>query len=275
VALLASAACGGDDHSADADRSGPKLHLPLDYEAMGDSYSSGAGAPPYEPSGKACYRSARSWPRALATDSPAGIDTIFHVACGGAVAIDLLATAGTTTKAQLPATPQPAVDLVTLTIGGNDIGFGTILARCLVYRCPKPGDSDIQDPLEALRTNLVDRVYPALRKAFPNAVIVHVGYPSITPQRGADIVGCAWMSGGDRTAGEGIIRALDDSIRAAAEKSDVTYVDVFRALKGHEMCTADPWVVPLGTADGAHPTAKGYAAIERAVAEALGLPLQP
>jgi lysophospholipase L1-like esterase len=275
MALLAGAACSDDSSAKHRDGAGDRLHLPVDYEAMGDSYSSGAGAPPYEPAGRACFRSPQSWSRRLATDSPAGIDSIFHVACGGATAVDLLTTAGTTTRAQLPATPRPAIDLVTLTVGGNDVGFGTILARCLVFRCPKPDDRSIRDALEGLRTNLVDKVYPALRTAFPNAQIVHVGYPRITPGKGARIVGCSWLSGGDRTAGEGIIAALDDTIRDATEQAKVGYIDVFDALAGHEMCTSDPWMVPLGQTDGAHPTAKGYAAIERVVAEALGLPLQP
>jgi lysophospholipase L1-like esterase len=277
LALLAAAACSSDDHDAEARRSsGDQLHLPITLEAMGDSFSSGAGAPPYDATGTACYRGPAAWARRLATDSPAGVESIEHVACGGATAADLVAAQGTGLKAQLPTRPDPSISVVTFTIGGNDIQFGSIVTQCVVYRCPKPDDANVRAALSTLERTLVDTTYPALQRAFPNARLVHVGYPRLTPAAGQDIVGCAWLSGGDRTAAEGIIQGLDDTIAAAARRAgDVSYVDVFTALAGHELCSHQPWVVPIGGATAAHPTAAGYQALEVRIAEALGLPLEP
>ena len=48
-----------------------------------------------------------------------------------------------------------------------------------------------------------------------------------------------------------------------------TYVDVSRTLEGHELCTADSWLVPLPAPGAAHPTVEGQQAIAAAVADRL------
>ena len=52
----------------------------------------------------------------------------------------------------------------------------------------------------------------------------------------------------------------------------ISYASTLHALAGHELCTRDTWVYPLGLSGGnnrGHPTASGQRAIARAVVPAL------
>ena len=179
--------------------------------------------------------------------------------------------------AQIPTAPDPEVGLVTLTIGGNDVGFGEVVVRCVLLDCSTVPDSpDFTNSLAGLSETLVERVYPALRVAYPNARIVHVGYPHLTPETGR-LVDCGWLSGSERDATVALVDALDAAIAMATEATedgaDVDYADVRAAFEGHELCTEAPWVHPVLSlaSERAHPTIEGHAALAEAVADALGL----
>ncbi|MTB72503.1 hypothetical protein GGG17_11100 [Arsenicicoccus sp. MKL-02] len=113
---------------------------PRDYVALGDSYSSGESVTPYLPGSDTainrCHRSLRAYPQQLADSLHA--TTVDHGACSGAVTQDLYApdhngnrvTVDALEPAQLSRVDR-RTDVVTLTIGGNDVGFGSILAACL------------------------------------------------------------------------------------------------------------------------------------------------
>src|SRR3954465_14541131 len=79
----------------------------VDYVALGDSYSSGVGAP-----GQAglCLRSPTGYPGPRASHTPPKSFT--NLACSGAETSDVLA-------GQAPYIPGGA-DLISITIGGND-----------------------------------------------------------------------------------------------------------------------------------------------------------
>lgn len=77
---------------------------------------------------------------------------------------------------------------------------------------------------------------------------------------------------------------FNDTIRASAAASphDIDYVDVSEALDGHELCTADPWMVDLaselndvpgigsgGSTERGHPNLQGQIAYTDAVAAGL------
>lgn len=113
---------------------------PRDYVALGDSYSSGEAVTPYLPGSDTatnrCHRSQRAYPPQLAATLAA---TSFDFgACAGAVTQDLYApdhngnrvTVDALEPAQLSRVDR-RTDVVTLTIGGNDVGFGSVLAACL------------------------------------------------------------------------------------------------------------------------------------------------
>lgn len=98
---------------------------PTDYVALGDSYSAGSGA------GNAgddpCTRSDGAFPLLLGAGGALG--PLSLRACSGAVTSDLFAPSGQT-AAQFDALSSDT-KFVSLTIGGNDLGFSSILARCV------------------------------------------------------------------------------------------------------------------------------------------------
>src|SRR3978361_229533 len=81
-----------------------------DYIALGDSYSSGVGAPGQS---GLCLRGSSGYPAQWARRNDPRSFT--NLACGGATTSDVLSL-------QIPFLTAKA-DLVTITIGGNDAGF--------------------------------------------------------------------------------------------------------------------------------------------------------
>ena len=144
-------------------------HDKLVYVALGDSYSSGEGAPPFEDGlnypiapggqentytfggGNGCHRSLTNYAKIAAPLlSPSLEPVLFDRTCSGAEIVPPAAsakgpivntsyTAGRTdTQADqaivgLAATGRSAADvLVSATMGGNDAGFGDLISACLI-----------------------------------------------------------------------------------------------------------------------------------------------
>lgn len=274
VLLLGATACAGDGPPSDAsDGTTTTEPPPIRLAALGDSFSSGEGAPPDDRPDDPCHQAAAAWPRLLDGDSPR-ITSIDHRACSGADTAKLLgAWSSRDLPAQIPAAPDPRITLVTLTVGGNDAGFGDIVARCVLLTCPSPTDGELTDALATLTATLEDDVYPALEAAYPNARIAHVGYPRLTPAPGEE-ADCIWLAEDEQETAAGIVAAINAAIEDAASSADVTYVDVFDVMAGHELCTSSPWIKSIPSPGQAHPTAEGQQAIAAAVAEALDIPLR-
>lgn len=93
---------------------------------MGDSYSAGVGTYDYDLN-LGCYRSSDSYPLYLKDEL--GLDLMSFIACEGAMTSDIFANQGSNAP-QLDAL-TPDVGLVTLSIGGNDLGFVEVLTRCV------------------------------------------------------------------------------------------------------------------------------------------------
>jgi lysophospholipase L1-like esterase len=249
--------------------------------SLGDSYSSGEGTNVYDEHRQAqkCHRGPLAWPRILQDESDS-IAEIDHRACSGAKTSQLLEDYKGNPKQVDATNPDSDVDLVTLTIGGNDAGFAGIISEC--YR-PKSTCADVptskkfHKKLRSLVTRLVVETYPAIRAAYPDAEIHHVGYPQIIPPPGTEPVRCGWLGEDEQMAAVEILRDLNFAVQEAAFRAgDVGYVDVTYALSGHELCTRNSWVGPIygpswtgfGTEQG-HPTEPGQTSIARTVAFAL------
>jgi lysophospholipase L1-like esterase len=272
VAVVAACSGGGGSDEATSTTRAPRIV----YVALGDSYSSGEGAPPYDPTSGSCQRAAAGWVRRLDRDASA-IVSLDHRACSGATTAHL--TGPWTDRhlpAQIPATPDPEVTLVTVTVGGNDVGFSGIVGTCYVLSCAGvPTSPGFLGALHALGAMLTTAVYPALERAYPNARIVHVGYPRLTPEPGRPVKGCAWLTADEQVATAQIVAEVDRTIEAAAAQGGITYVDTSEALAGHELCSGSSWLNPvrIGGKAQAHPTADGQQALERSVARFLHLAL--
>lgn len=80
----------------------------------------------------------------------------------------------------LGAQAESDVDMITITIGGNDAGFGDVLEACVLggLDCDRGNLSDVYDEIPARLTALI----AGLKQAAPEASIFLLGYPHVTPE---------------------------------------------------------------------------------------------
>jgi lysophospholipase L1-like esterase len=220
------------------------------YAALGDSYSSGVGTGSYTLD-SACKRSVYAYPY-LWTQKHAGTALSF-VACSGAKTSDLLST-------QIQAVTS-ATTLVTLTIGGNDIGFANLIYQCTLADCAAALDSTRAN-LETTLGPALDQVYTTVKsRAAAGAKIVVLGYPRIFS--GAGCFGTLGISSTEETKANQLSDALDAVIATHAAADGVTYKSAIASFTGHAVCSWTPWLNGLNlfnTGESYHPNRNGHGA---------------
>jgi lysophospholipase L1-like esterase len=220
------------------------------YVALGDSYSSGVGTGSYTLN-SACKRGVYAYPYLYTQGHPG--TTLTFVACSGAKTSDLLAT-------QIGAVTS-ATTLVTMTIGGNDIGFANLIYQCTLSDCSAALDST-RAKLEATVGAALDRVYTAVKsRAAFSAKIVVLGYPRVFS--GASCFGAFGISSTERTKANALSDALDGAIAAHAAAGGVTYKSAIGAYTGHAVCSSSSWLNGLNlfnTGESYHPNRSGNSA---------------
>ena len=249
--------------------SAPQTPLAGEIVAIGDSYTSGEGVPPFESASdrdgvNECHRSSLSYPMHLGTMLGVPVDVW---ACSGATTSDLSTTVVRTDQApwddpmlEVPSgTPASALDrvgpdtaMVTLTVGGNDLGFGDIVSDCLLgsQSCTRH-DADVRQDLAALGGSL-RTLFPDLgTRLAPEARVIVVGYPRIFPVAPhADCDFAPLLPVGTFTIAEqewanAKTADLNAVVRLEAERSnrqggpEFLYVDAWDAFTGNELCRPD------------------------------------
>jgi lysophospholipase L1-like esterase len=160
------------------------------YVALGDSYSSGQGAPPFRPVSKAdgCDRSNLAYGpliyQRLLRLYPDQHWRFRFVACSGAVT-DNLTAGGQNGEPPEGTDLSPSARLVTVTIGGNDIGFAPILADCELLSCNlgalvNPYIAHLSENLAKLVNTLV-ATYRYIEQRAPLARLIVLQYPDLVP----------------------------------------------------------------------------------------------
>ena len=249
------------------------------YVALGDSYTAGAGIPPGETHG--CLRSGRSYPRRLAERLDA---RLVDVSCAGATTANVAAAQDTDLGPVAPqlAAVDPRADLVTVSLGVNDAGFGLILSLCsqLAPTDPQgaPCRAHFQTPAgDSLLSNVravgqrVKRTLRLVRRTAPDAQVVLIGYPQLAPQRGS----CDELpfARGDYPYLQEFLVDVDLAMASAAKRQGVLYVSLIEPSKGHDICAGnEAWVVgaqPSSRAMSWHPFANEQRAVVALVVEAL------
>ena len=172
---------------------------------------------------------------------------------------------------------QHNVQVVTVTIGGNDLGFAAKLGDCFIRTC-LAHIADDKKSVDKVVSRIQRDVIPALRKAAPNAAVILVGYPRLFPETGVTPVNCGWLTPGEQRNMNTIQEYFDARAAAAASTTGVSYVSVLNASHQHELCTADSWFYPINATTGGqlrgHPietsTKHGQSSIAAMVAAGSG-----
>jgi lysophospholipase L1-like esterase len=245
------------------------------YVAMGSSFAAGPGLPSRVPgSPRRAGRSTGNYAHLVAR--ALGLD-LQDVTFSGATTSDILRPPAAGRAAQLDAV-TPETSLVTITAGGNDVGY---LPRLTLASVPWPlrvlppvtarvdalGETSTTDErFEQLGRNLAE-IAGRLRDRAPACRVLVVDYLSILPPDGsapappppAEIA--AW--------GRAIAVRLAAITQAAAATAGWTYIAASAASAGHHAWSAAPWTrrFHLSLRGGApyHPNAAGMAAVAELV----------
>lgn len=296
--VLALAGCSQGDASTSTTQqtttqsAGPD-HAQINYAALGDSYTAAPFVSVTDLAG-GCFRASRNYPFLVARRLAAHLH---DVSCGGASTDDISgrqdAPDGSTHPPQIRAI-GPRTRLVTVGIGGNDDSlFRTILRACLGWKdgpsatpSPVPPGScttglqdELGDPatlVDGIGDNVARALHLVHRRA-PRAVVVLVGYPRLLdPEHPCPGVP---LSATDRVLLARIQSRLSTALARAAHSSGAEYVDMRRLSRGHEICSADPWINgPVTDKDRAlafHPFEAEQQAVASAVVDLVGKQLSP
>ena len=286
--------------------------------ALGDSYASGPLVPAQTEQAWGCLRSSNNYAHQTAREL--GLE-LTDVTCSGADTEDMWKTHGVSpdqefaewgadygyeghpgNPPQLSAIdPDNPPDIVTLQIGGNDIGFGSIATDCgqdaiqrkrCSARYQKDGEDTLHAEIDATEAKIV-KVLERIHELAPDAKVYVLGYPGIfrigdEPNLRGERANCAEIPAPEEDALylRDIQERLNAMVQRAAERAngstfvdphtnetrtvsyaDTTrYVDIYTPSKGHTACDAPAlrWVepiVPVNAAAPVHPNLGGMTAI--------------
>lgn len=250
-----------------------------DYIGLGDSYTSGEGAFDYvsgtDTNDNSCHLSINSYPLLLTKDlfSATGGHS---VACSAAEINDVVSTSsnyrgqmrGIASLFELQKSQSTLLEsvesnfvpgyiaqhrfvkrwqprVVTVSIGGNDIGFGDLIQRCVMphvslHLSDSTCFNTYEDRVEVL--NLIDRtvprwtaLYKQLHAESPASQIYAIGYPDILDDKGNCALNVHLGKSELEFAAE-LQVYINKGIQKAANQAGLPYVDISKALYSHRLC---------------------------------------
>ncbi len=275
------------------------------YVALGDSYSAGEGLSNVIPGLRpGCHRSVDAYPMLLSGAS-SSLQPVEFRACSGDVSYDVAYQIVGGHERQIDPVARRDVGLVTITIGGNDLTFSDVVQACLLFEdcihedsepCeedrsrptirfpdPQPLDEWASEALERILPPNLTYVFGELRKTYPRARILVLGYPYLFPD------GEPWMWNVDCAL---VLTRVDEdereSIRlltnrlnnlifelARREDPEIEFISTVAAWHHHEPCGEDgqftnavkPAIQLLNPIDGGsfHPNEQGHRQLARLV----------
>lgn len=223
---------------------------PVNYVALGDSYSAGVGTGESISSSGSCDRSPEAYSALwAAAEDPA---SYVSVACGGA-------TTSSVISGQLSALSS-STTLVSITIGGNNVSFEGVMETCYFLFFSTSSCVNAIDGAEAEMTSdlpgQLDDVLSDIAADAPNARVVVLGYPDFYDTTQS----CTLLNSTDRGDVNQAIDLLDSQLQAAANQYGDVFADVRPAFVGHQICDSVSWLHTIDwTSLGSsfHPTADG------------------
>lgn len=217
------------------------------YAALGDSFAAGVGGGGYLDT---CLTSPAGYPSLLGADP--GVHHVALLACSGSTTADVTTQLAALTR---------QTKLVTVTVGGNDLGLNALASACVAGTVDDclAAVAVAQSRLPQLAIDL-GTTFASIAAAAPKATVVVTGYPllfeSPTDPRKLAV-------------NQGVL-LLNDLIEASAAAAGLLYVDVEPVFAGHGLDGGDPWIHGLASLEALHPTVVGYQAYAQAIRAAIG-----
>ncbi len=250
------------------------------YVALGDSYTAGPLIPDQSLEPLGCLRSDHDYPHLVnGTIKTTGF---VDMSCSGATTSDFFSAQNVTpgpNKAQFDALSS-STKVVTIGIGGNDIGFSSIVKNCATQNpfgagCKadfvKNGVDELANRIAATAPK-IDKVLVEAKKRAPNATIFVVGYPTILPETGSGCYPGVPLLPSDVPYLRTTAKGLNAMLKNRAEANGARYIDIATSSIGHDMCSSSRWVegiVPLSAAAPVHPNAAGMRNTAKVVSAAI------
>ncbi len=246
---------------------------PLTMVALGDSQA--AGPLILKQNSWDCLRSDDNWPSVAAATVGA---TLTDVTCSGATTSDLTGKRFGYIAPQLDAV-RPDTDIVTMTMGANDLSLGTLVPSCFN---PFPAPIGVsckswhRDDYDAQLVGVGDRVaaaVQAIHQKAPAAQVYLVGYFQYWGKSGCYPVDPIWSV--DAAWLQSVFDRLNAKLDAVAAANGATYVDLAGPSRDHGVCApiSQKWVeglLPTSDAAPYHPNRLGMEHGGAIVAEAIG-----
>lgn len=233
---------------------------PANYVALGDSYSSGEGTG-YSTYNLdvGCRRSTYGYPNVVAMQR--GNTNLNYVACSGAKTSDV--------KSKQISALNSSTTFATMTIGGNDIGFGDLIVACTLRNCSSDIDTANGKINSTLPGNL-SSLYAAMKARAPQARFIILGYPRVLGSSGC--IATTGVSADERSRLGSLEDNLNAKIKSAATAAGFTYVNSDTKFAGHNVCASQEWINGLNILhpeESYHPNRNGnslgFAPLVRAI----------
>lgn len=241
------------------------------YISLGDSYTSGPLITDQNGEPLGCLRSNRNWP--ALTKPKIRVTGFRDMSCSGAQTNDMWSPQGVDPGGPNPAqlsVVDGAAKVVTLQIGGNDIGFSDIIKTCALQNpfgsgCTADyvhdGRDELSEKINATAPK-IDAVVAEIKRKAPQAKVFLVGYPTLVPQSGNGCYPLVPVLPQDVPYLRAKTVQLNGMIAARAAAAGVEYIDLYGPSAGHDFCasTSNKWVegiIPTSVAAPVHPNAKG------------------
>ena len=277
AAVAATLLAGGSAQAAD----------PGPYVALGDSFTAAPLVPLTYGTPIGCARSDHNYPSMVRAAIGAGV--FRDASCSAATTRHMTepqSVLGGNHAPQFDALSSDAA-LVTIGIGGNDVGLVGAATDCLGRGLLAPTGT-------ACRSNfatpdggdrLVDKIAAAAPKIAatlqgiharsPQARVLIVGYPAVAPTNGKGCYPIVPLSDDDIAYLDEMLRRTNTMIAEQAAANGAEFVDTYAESVGHDVCTLPParWfegVVPTMPAFPVHPNVMGEASMGRSVLRVLG-----
>ncbi len=247
---------------------------PLTYLGMGDSFASGEGdnlgGTFYEAGTdeelNLCHLSRRSYPYLLKT--ALSINDFHSVACSGALRSHI--TSITSQGVQYPIKPvnntlgdwlpgyqrqldylalTTAPSFITVSIGGNDIGFADAIAECATshFKIPLPTTCAVAgnpNRRSDVAKNIADQYGPLkelyaeiIRSTNKKTRVYVVGYPVFVKGVGGSCGLNVPLNDQERLFISNSAKYLNQVVKAAADAAGAYYLDIENVLEGRNLCS--------------------------------------